>query len=380
MINQQPYLQQPSQQPVRFYKIVALTFLCVTALLLGSIVFMSSRRAHITIITRSEPVQTQKNINVGDGIDSPVSAFVTTTIVSMDENYSPKGEKKVDAQARGYITIINDSEFDQPLVATTRFWTPDKIQFRIKDAVLVPAKGSVSAYVQADEVGAGGEVGPTTFSIPGLKDDKQKLIYARSEDAMTGGVRSVGILTMDDVKEAEQKMQASILKKAEASFGIVPEGQGVLYSIVQYNIDHDGDILGEEIDSFRLNGKATVAVVYYDITEMKDYAQKQLAQYVLDNNEILESSESDPSVSIESVDVDAHTATLIITYNGFVNIDQNSNELQKIMFFGKTEDEVRRYVMSLNHVQGVEMNFKPLWNRSVPHVDDHLTVMVRQVE
>ena len=52
----------------------------------------------------------------------------------------------------------------------------------------------------------------------------------------------------------------------------------------------------------------------------------------------------------------------------------------KIMFFGKTEDEVRRYVMALNHVSGVEMKFHPAWNREVPHVASRVEVTIRQVQ
>ncbi len=63
-----------------------------------------------------------------------------------------------------------------------------------------------------------------------------------------------------------------------------------------------------------------------------------------------------------------------------MSLDPNSKDLQRMVFYGKNEEEVRRYVLSLDHVSGVEVKFKPIWNKSVPYVADHVNIVVRQVE
>ena len=194
---------RPIGQPVRFYKFVALSFLVITVVLLGVIIFMSSKRAEITIITRSEPVDVNATVTI-DPSDSNVlvSGFVTSTFVEFSRNFSPEGSKKEDGVAEGIVILHNDSGSPQPLVATTRLLTPDGILFRLKSGVTVPANGSVETTAYADVAGQGGDIGPSKFTIPGLREDRQTQVYAESLNSMSGGVRSVGILSQDDITKA----------------------------------------------------------------------------------------------------------------------------------------------------------------------------------
>lgn len=371
-------------RPVRFYKFVALTFLVLTVILLGVIIFMSSKRADIAIITRSDSVNTNFSLSIdGSASDGVIEGFVTSTSVEFESIFSPDGTKEEEGKAEGVITIVNESAFVQPLVATTRFLTPEGILFRLKNSVQVPANGSIEAAVYADQSGAQGDVGPSTFVIPGLQEDKQKLIYGRSDTAMRGGIRTIGVIDESDVSEAELVVLDELEKKGaedlETKLKTAYSEYTGLYKVEQYTLENDGEI-GVETDAFTIIGKATVVGVFYNTEGLLNYAKSMLEKKVVDNSEVLQSVESAPTVVLGEYDLAGGTADLAVTYAGLVNLDPNSRELQKIMFFGKTEDEVRRYVMSLDHVQGVEMKFRPLWNRSVPHVASHVNVTVRQVE
>ncbi|MFA6427304.1 MAG: hypothetical protein WCW16_02560 [Candidatus Magasanikbacteria bacterium] len=370
----------PSNQPVRFYKFIALSFLIVTVVLLGFIVFMSAKRAEISIVTRSEPINVQATVTI-DPVQTKqiVSGFVTTTLIEAEQSFSPQGNKKEDGIAEGVVTLVNDGETEQALVATTRLLTPEGILFRMKDRAVVPAKGSIEVSVYADQEGVSGDIGPSTFIVPGLNEARQKIVYAKSTVAMQGGVRTIGTVNEDDIEKAEKQM-LEVLKKngSDELTALYPNNKG-LFEVVQYVFENDAK-LGEEASTFMVKGKATVVGVFYDESQLKAYAGEILQKQVVDNSEVLESVQGEPTVVLDSNDLERGTAILGVTHTGLVNIDPNSRELQKIMFFGKTEDEVRRYVMSLNHVQGVEMHFRPMWNRSVPHVADHVVVTIKQVE
>ncbi len=138
--------------------------------------------------------------------------------------------------------------------------------------------------------------------------------------------------------------------------------------------------IGTETEGFVLTGKATLAAVVYNASELNEYAKKMLLKQIVDSSEVLESANAEATATLESYDPLKEVATLKVVHTGLVNIDPNSRELQKVMFFGKTEDEVRRYLLSLNHVESVEISFKPLWNHTVPHVADHVNVVVKQIE
>lgn len=370
----------PSNQPIRFYKFVALTFLLITIVLLGSIIFMSSKRAEITVITKSEPVEVNTSVNIDpEETDSVVSGFVTSTFVEITKSFSPQGNKTEDAVAVGEVTLVNESNISQPLVVQTRLLSTDGVLFRLSAGIVVPANGQVKAEVYADQKGLVGNIAPTTFTIPGLNETKQKLIYAKSETAMTGGVKTIGVFSQEDLTQAQDSLLLDLKAKGnEILSGQITDKKG-LFDIVQFTFENDGK-LGEEISSFNLTGKATIIGVFYDEEKLKSYARDMLEKHVVNNSEILQSANENPSVVLSQYNFQSGTAKLTVSNSGLVDLDPNSRELQKIMFYGKTEDEVRRYVMALNHVTGVEMNFHPAWVREVPHVASKVDVTLRQVQ
>ncbi|HRH23033.1 MAG TPA: hypothetical protein PK295_00160 [Candidatus Magasanikbacteria bacterium] len=371
----------PSEQPIRFYKFIALGFLCITLILVGTIIFMSSKRASITIITKSEPLEVTDTVVLdATAADALIPGFVTTTVITHEKVFSPEGTKTEDAAAEGTVTLINETDIPQGLIATTRVLSKEGVLFRLKDAVSVPAKGEIKASVYADVKGASGNIAATTFTIPGLQESKQKVIYAKSESAMSGGVRTFGVVGQDDIVKSEKVLLEEIKTKGADILKVeAPVGMTGLYQVVQSTFEPVEE-LGEEVDSFVIKGTATVVGVWYDPVKATAFAEDMLKKRVVDNSEILSSMEPTPSFSLESYDVAASTAKLTVSHRGLVNIDENSTELQKDNFFGKSEDEVKRYVMSLKHVEGVEMAFKPLWNRSVPRVASNVEVIIREVQ
>ena len=115
-------------QPVKFYKVVALTFLFLTVALLGIVIFMSSKRATITITTKNTPIEINNNVEIGSSDQqNSIDGFVTSTYIVVSDRFSPTGNREEPGLATGNITIYNDGSLDQPLVATTRFLTPDNL-------------------------------------------------------------------------------------------------------------------------------------------------------------------------------------------------------------------------------------------------------------
>lgn len=371
----------PSEQPIRFYKFIALGFLFVTLILVGTIIFMSSKRASITIITKSEPLEVTDTVVLdAKDTDALIPGFVTTTVITHEKVFSPEGTKTENAAAEGTVTLINETDIPQGLIATTRVLSKEGVLFRLKEGVSVPAKGEIKASVYADVPGASGNIPATTFTIPGLQESKQKVIYAKSESAMSGGVRTFGVVGQDDIAKAEKILLEEIKTKGADTLEVVaPEGMTGLFEVVRQTFEPVEE-LGQEVDSFVLKGTATVVGVWYDPQKATAFAEDMLKKRVVDNSEILSSMESLPSFSLESYDLENSTARLTVSHRGLVNIDENSAELEKVNFFGKSEDEVKRYVMSLKHVEGVEMVFKPLWNRSVPRVSDNVEIVIREVQ
>lgn len=364
-------------EPVRFYKVVALTFLVLTIALLGVIVFMSAKRATITILSKADPVETVMSMPI-DGLDA-TKGMIEKIDVNLIKKFKPAATREEDSLATGVATLINDSSTNQPLVATTRLLTADGVLFRLKRGVTVLAKGKIDVEVYADKTGKVSEIGPSKFTIPGLGEARQKLVYAESSQAMVGGIKKFGVIGSEDLKEAEDQFRVDLQKDGEIKLSVLHPEMKVVYSLLNVDIKSDKEI-GAVAEEFTLTGKATVVAVFYNGVQINDLVKQELQKKVISDVEVFTTNEAEPQISLEEYDQAAGRAVLKVAGTGLVELNPESSQLQKIIFFGKTRDEVRRYLLSLDHVSGVEIKFSPAWMGTVPHVAEHVNVVVKKVE
>lgn len=364
------------EQPVRLYKFIALSFLLLTVILLGVIIFMSAKRATITVVAGQEPLEVSAVMAIGG---ESKAGFVETDSVELKKVFKPESTKEIGAVAMGIVTLYNETETDQALVATTRLLSSEGVLFRLKNRVAVPAKGKVEAEVYADKEGRESEIGPVKFTIPGLNEAKQKAIYAKSEKPMVGGVRAIGIVTEEDLKMAEKELAADLKKVGAEKLSVLHPELNAVYEIVKQEISADKEA-GNDAEEFTLSGKAEVVGVFYNQTEAEKLAARELAKRVVSEAEVLIQNELRTTVALVDYNLENKTANLKISGVGAASLNPESQQLQKLIFFGKTKDEVRRYLLSLDHVRGVELKFTPAWIRTVPQVADHVSVVVKNIE
>ncbi len=380
MVSRRKQTSLPNEQPVRFYKIIALTFLALTLLLFGAVIFLSSQRAVITIETKANPLDVNQNVVVGDSVDNPqVSAVVTTTLVAVQGEVSPTGTKEEPAIASGKVTLHNESAQAQPLVATTRLLSESNVLFRLRTAVNIPANGTVEAEVYADQAGNAGNIVASRFTIPGLPESRQKVVYATSKDAMTGGVKQIGVLSQADVDAAEKKLAATVETQVKSQLGSVYAGKEMLVSVLSMEKTLSAQV-GDTISSATLDGKARVAVVIYDKAEMKTWAERAIQNQSVADTQIVRPSSGEPTVTLKEYDEQKNQATLHVFSAGTATVNPQSKQLEKSIFFGKTKDEVKRYAMALEHVSNITVDFHPFWMQTVPHIHDHVQVIVKEVQ
>lgn len=369
-----------NNQPVRFYKFVALSFLCLTLALLAVIGFMSSKRAVITVTTKDDPIEIKETVTVGDSGPDAIEGTLVTTTVSLEQTFTPTGSKSEPAQAVGEVTLHNDTNAPQSLVATTRLLTPEGVLFRLKDKVTVPANGEVKASVHADQKGESGNIGPVArFTIPGLNEAKQKVIYGSSSAPMTGGIATVGVLSAADIEKAKKQFVQALEKKGQDELlAKHPDRPGV-FSTIQ-SVVEDTAVTGQEVSSFTMKGRATVLGVFYNQDQVRKTAEKALQKHAIDDIGSIRTADKEPKVVFGDYKSDRQVVELTVHHNAVVTLNPESKQLQKMMFFGKSKEEVRRYLLALDHVYGVEVTFRPVWVGTVPYVPDHVQVVVKQVE
>ncbi len=371
---------EPEPQ-TRWYKIIALTFLFITVVLLAVVVFITSKKADITVIAKedSEPISTTVTISSAKAGATVIPGIVTSTSYVYSERYRPTGSKKVDGIATGEVIIFNKTSEEQILVKTTRVLSTAGILFHISDRVAVPPNGQVTVAVYADKAGAASDIAPTDFTIPGLPTDKQKVIYAESSKAMTGGVQSIGVLTNEDLKAAEVAYKKHIVESFTASLGTSSAKQERLVQVAdpKLNFDHKA---GEEVSEVTVSGTSTVVIVTYNSEELANYLDRELEDKIDTRSERFLTIDAKPEVSLKSFNVKEGTAVLNVKQDVIVTLDANVEKLAPSNFFGKKKDEIERYIISMDHVAGVTVKFSPSWMFSAPTVPDKIHIVVKNVK
>lgn len=195
----------------------------VVAVLYGvSVVFGSAK---IDITFKKMPYSFSGNFTADKAVSAINSAtdVIPAQVFSLPKNltqlFPATGQSNVSVKAQGTITIYNAySSSPQPLVATTRFVTPDGKIFRLVSKVVVPGAvvtngnivpSSINAQVVADQAGASYNIGPTPkLTIPGFQGTpKYNAFYGAFASATTGGFVGVkAVPTAADITSAKQKV------------------------------------------------------------------------------------------------------------------------------------------------------------------------------
>ena len=372
-----------SASSLRFYKIITFIFLLATISLLGVIIFFTSKRATITVVTEEETKPFQISATVSTGANSSQSSIISGTVTSTtffwSETYKPVGTKTVEGTSKGSVTIFNTTAAPITLIPKTRFVTEKGILFRLKNRVTIPAKGSLSSEVYADQNGAASDISPSNFTLPGLPAETQKLIYAESTEPMTGGSSAVGVLTSEDVSTAEvnykEKVKEAFLKNKDAA----PQGFAAYVSVVE-SVVQPSQQVGTEAKEFALSGTSTLVVIYYNPEHMQNAIQTEISKQINSDNEKLLPLEKEPTISLSSYDLSSGSAVFSVSQDVLATIDETAEKLQPNKFLGMKREEIEEYVKALPHVAGVEIKLSPLWAHSAPESSDKIKVLVKSVK
>lgn len=183
----------------------------VVVICVGAIYAFSGAKVAVTPTTNAVSVNSGFTATASTG-DLPFE--MVTVDKTGAKQVASEGTQTANDPASGTITIYNAQSKPQELVANTRFATPEGLVFRIHADVKVPAgtasaPGTLSATAYADQGGEAYNIGPSTFTLPGLKGSSiASQVYAKSEAAMTGGFSG----TRPSVSDATQKAQSAAIE------------------------------------------------------------------------------------------------------------------------------------------------------------------------
>jgi len=366
----------------QYYNKIVAGFVILTAALVVLILYFSFSKTTITVKAKEVPQKfsidtTVKDLS-GTLLLTEASGSATSTAIQSTE--------KKQGKAKGIVTIKNSYTKDQPLAATTRLLSKNGVLFRTDEFVTVPAGGSVDVAVTADQEGASGDVGPTTFEIVALWSGLKEQIYGTSSKAMSGGVVSVGVVTQEDITAVEELARENLLTKAQELFQAdiakrdgLPKNQftpkkGAILSTLSQSVNAKA---GDNISSLTATETATVGLAVFDKDALLSFVQSQAATQMPDGFKMNASLTADMfTLTMGSLTIDGTDAAVVIDVEVPSVITTSSAVLSTENLTNKTAAEVSAFLEAYSQIDSVSVNFSPFWVKRTPRLADHITIAV----
>lgn len=327
-------------------------------------------RATVTVTPKTEPFNTK----------IPVTFSTTAPRVDAKDNIVPAKTIEVTRQgsltaqatgrsiggepARGEITVVNELNRNQPLVVRTRFQSPDGKILRAQSGIVVPAGGTTTVQVVADEGGTDGNVKRgTRLSIPGLQSTTA--VYGRVDTNLTGGTAADDTtVSGSDVDRAKSRLGRQLAEEglAEAKEKL-PVGQTLnpevtAVSVLSSSTDPAVDTAAKE---FTVRGSVRITYFAYDEKVLRRLVEEDLKAKVPGGTTLVEQREERFAVE-ESSDQELDTSLVIETFTApGLSEEDIADEIA-----GKSEEEAKRIITGNGQATGVMVDLWPFWVRSIP--------------
>ncbi|PJC37231.1 hypothetical protein CO046_01505 [Candidatus Peregrinibacteria bacterium CG_4_9_14_0_2_um_filter_53_11] len=337
----------------------------------------------------------------------PVEAPPFTTTLA----HNSTGKISKGTRARGTITITNKTTHPWDLAATTRFQTEEGLIFRTPDALRVPpasngAFGTLDAVVIADEfdnlnqiTGSRGNIGPSRFFLPGLREESRTDLFAESTTPMTGGITQViKVVTQEDLDAAQEAVKKQALKDGAILLRDYLEEQNLVKKtnltlltdpnilvISEPKVTLQDDLVGKQLDQFEVKASYTVSSIAYDQQELINKIKDRLITRVDPDKRIVEINDTDISYRFLELNKEAGRARLTITMRAVQIYDIESENENGRRFHKKITDHIlglrveaaKDYLrQQTEEIASVEIKTWPLWAPTIPTIADNIKFVV----
>lgn len=371
------------------------TFLVVVALVIYAATTLLPK-VDVSIVAKkiswefSDPITVRTDINKAE----EAIRIIPGEIISQTKNgvfsFPASGEEEVERKAKGTITIYNAySSAPQTLVATTRFETPDGKIFRLVEKTTVPGAkitegkidpSSIDAQVVADKAGPDYNIGPVEkFTIPGFAgSDKYGGFYGSSKNAMSGGFVGVAAYpTEEDVEKAlaqakediSQALKADIASQIPQDLVIVPGSQKI--EVTKENVDKNTN----EKNEFTIAIEGTASTFVFQEKDLLEMLQKMALKDAEVSSDDYETKNYNISYQQPTINWENKTMLLPVQYNNTLAHKIDAETIQQ-QIAGKSEVDVKTYVLSLPGVDKLTVSFWPFWVKNVPQKTSRIHVTV----
>ena len=384
----------PPPVSTRLYRNIAITFLGLTLVVFIAAFWMSSTRATVRIHVKRDLNNIETTVELAKVPDSGQlqGRVVDGTFDNIQEfTVQVKEGETAIATTTGRVRITNNYSQDQPLIKITRLLTSDGKLFRIDKNVTVPAGGSVEVGAYSDQPGQDYVIGAgTTFVIPGLWIDLQKLITAAALTDFSGIASNAKVVTSAELAEAQKTLEEAVLeqaKKALSAEASVPweklgancasadncwEGVYLVKSLEKKS----NVTAGQVTDRFLAQVKIQVTAVFYPKKDIEVLVSTKLRERLPEGRDLVDFDPGHVIYRLEQADPITEKARLVITAEAYSRLTDQSPLLSKDAIAGLSVEEAKTKLSAVDGADFVEITLKPSWARKIPQQKDKIDLII----
>lgn len=379
-------IKKPELKFSLFSKRNVLIFVLFILILTGAIFHFALSKAEIKIWPEVEIKTFETEVTVSEeaeGVDV-LNGIIPGKIISakrtLKEEFISSGKKMLEKEAEGVIRIYNNYHLSQTLVQNTRLQPPsEEFQpslekgenpwFRTQERITIPSKSYKDVKVKADAPGEKYNIGPSTFSIPGLAGTAQyTLVYGKSFEAMSGGLKKeVSQVTENDLESARKALEEKASKEITADLkNKISSDFDFLEDAVQAEILESSSPVsaGAELEKFNFEVKAEAETLSFRKDDLKKFVDgvflsqlpsgQKVHQSVLEVNYNREKSQPEKNKIVLNLEISAEI---------YLDIDETS--LKKGLA-EKSAKEAQLLLENQPQLVKAEVRFFPFWLKNAP--------------
>lgn len=372
---------------IGLYKKISYFFGFLTLALVAAVLYFTFVRVDIMLIPTQERVSNnlifdvydqEKNKDLRQGA---IGGVVSEVEAAESRKYETSGSEIIGEEVIGKVSIINNYNKSQTLVATTRLLSADNKLFRIKNTITVPAGSAVEAEIYADKAGPDMAIdGAMKWTIPGLWAGMQDKIYGESKEAVKYQQKVKKIIAQSDIDNAVKESRASLLAKAKTEINALYKGYDQILSnidesAVEVNIDSK---VGKEAESFNIDMKTKVRVVAFKDEQTIKMAKDKINSTIPEKKELINFEDGKIVYSLNSYNFDQGVATVNATFEGKITLKQDAVIVEKEKIIGLNKEQLNEYLASLPELAGSEVRFFPSFISKVPDLVDRINIEIKR--
>lgn len=307
---------------------------------------------------------------------------------NLEAKFLATGKKQVERKAAGAMIIYNSYSSDpQPLVANTRFLSPEGKIFRLVKSITVPGAkisegkinpSSIGADVIADQPGSDYNIGPTKlFNIPGFKGTaKYQSFYGESREAMSGGfIGEVAYPTAGDISAAKKELaeklkdglKTAIFSQIPSEFKILPDA--VSASITKQTVKEETD----SENKFSIFAEGEIKAVGF---REEDALKVLIARAQDEKGRDFEVVSRQLNYGTVRIDFSSGKMSFLVDFKTDLRHKVDADDLRG-RIAGKSESELRAIIFSLPGADSADILLWPFWVNKVPSKLSKITIKIK---